>query len=186
MHHAVTSSIAAHAMATAPIGVRTRLRSREDARQHGKRRHAHRRAHEQREPGERHALAGERRIEDNREDGAEQKWRDDARVADHDGGASALAHHLRIELEADEEHEHEQPDLAQRVQESEASSGKECAGDRWRMCAEQRWTEGNSGEHLADDLRLAEPPDEHPNHSCRHEDDDDLREQQRKVRDGRR
>ena len=64
MHHAVTSSTAAHASATAPTRVREQVPLGEDAREHRERGDAHRRAHEQREAGRSSRSARrERRVE---------------------------------------------------------------------------------------------------------------------------
>src|SRR4029434_1426838 len=99
---------------------------------------------------------GQRGIKNDRQRGAEEKRRHDAGVADDESRSSALSNNLGVELEADEEHEHEEPDLAQRVEKPEAARGEEQGGHAGCLCPEDRWAKGDAGEHLADDLWLAE------------------------------
>jgi hypothetical protein len=91
---------------------------------------------------------------------------------------------IRVELEPREKHEHEESDLTQRIQEPETGRRKESRRDGGSIRPEQRRTECDASEHLADDLRLANPSDERAAHPSRDQDDDDLGEKQWNVRRG--
>ena len=129
----------------------------QDACEHGKRRDAHRRAHEERELVEAHVGRGEPRVEIQRQQHAEQHRQRDAGVAGQHRGVSEVSQALEIELEPDEKHEQQQAELTEGVQVRVVAGREHGLRDRGRQPAEERGAEGDAHRHLADDLRLAEP-----------------------------
>ena len=155
-HHAVTSSTAAQAMATAPSGVRGQAALLEDPRQHREGGDAHRDAHEQGEGAERRAGGRQRRGRASSAARAEEERHDDAGVAHPDRRARAAAQVLEVQLEADHEHEEDHADLAEQAQRPSESAGKRQRLAAGPEPAEQRRAEQDAGDHLADHRRLAE------------------------------
>ncbi len=152
----------------------------EDAREHRKGGDGERGAEEERERPERHALAAQRPVERHGRGEPERKRHDDACHGHRHRRAPEPAQVRRVEFEAHEEHEHDEPDLAEHRQARQALGGKEGPEGGRPEPAEQRRPEQQPGHHLADHLRLPEPPERHAHQAGRAEHDGHLEEQERK------
>jgi len=96
-----------------------------------------------------------------------------------------LAQHLRVELEPHREHEEGQPYLADRLEVTETGDGKEHDRKARRETPEERRPEHDAGRHLTDDGRLTEALQQASGPPCDRQDDDDLSEEQKQIRDPR-
>ena len=155
---------------------------RQDARQHGKRSHAHGRAEEQRERREAGAVRRGPVRQTERQSDTERERHRDARAAGGDRHPPLPAQLAGIQLEADQEHEQHQPDLAQQLQKTETLSREERGRQTGSHPAETRRSQKEAGRHLSDDLRLSEPGEDPSDQARQDEDDDDLDEQDRQAR----
>ena len=109
-NHAVTSSIAAQASASAADRTLQHPALDEDAREHREGRDRHRHPHEEREREEVVVRADEL-VERQRDREAEHHRQGDARVRDRRGLGHPAAQLLGVELEADQEHVEDQPEV---------------------------------------------------------------------------
>ncbi len=133
-----------------------KFRLGQNAGQDRKRRHAHRRAEEERD-----CDAG----------GARERRRPapPAQLAD-------------IQLGPDQEHEEDETDLAQGVQVDQACGRKERRRQGGGEPAEKRRTQQDAGGHLTHHAGLTDPREEEPDGARRQEYDDDLGQKERQVR----
>jgi hypothetical protein len=121
------------------------------------RRHAHAGAEKQQERGERDAGRRVGRPEPEGRGAAQREGRDDARMADQHRRSGAMLEQLRIELEPHQEHEQDEPDLAQHLQVVERATGEQQRRRRRQHPAEKRGPESDAGDDLGDDQRLLHP-----------------------------
>jgi hypothetical protein len=152
----------------------------EDPRQHGKRGDAHRRAHEEREREEGDARRCELAVQVMGEPRTEGEGHDDAGVADRDRGVAASPQEARVELEADQEHEKDEAELAEQPEERHARRGKQRLRSLRGEPPEQRRSERDAGHDLRDDHRLADAPGSEPYRTRRRDDQDRLNDEERK------
>ena len=89
---------------------------------------------------------------------------------------AALAQERRVELDADEEHVEDDADLRQHAEERRDLLRQEERWRRRREAPEQRRSEQDAGQDLADDRRLGEVGEQRAD-AARDDDDDDQREQ---------
>ena len=173
-HHAVTSSTAAHV-----IDKRTESRSvdaglAEDPGEHRKSGDRHGCAHEQREARE--AAASEQRVEDS---ARATRGRTAATIDTwliRTAGAGNRAS-LVVELQADEEHEEDQPELGHDpAGRSIDLRREEVLGDLGRDRADQARAEEDPGDDLAHHPRLAEPSEHESHHAGGGDHDGDSKE----------
>ena len=153
----------------------------QDARQHRKGGDAHRRAQEQGELCKAHAVVGEARVEQQRQHGPQEEGHGDAGVAGEQGDLPLVPEQLAFQLQTDQEHEQHQTDLAQGAQVSQAFRREQRCRDARRRQSEQRWSEQDARDHLADHLGLVHLL-EQPAHQARHaQDDADLQQEQQDI-----
>src|SRR5437867_4325532 len=103
-------------------------------------------------------------------------------MAGDEGRMSFFAQAFCVEFEADQKHEGQQPDLAQGIEEAERGLWEEGRGKIWGEPAEQGRSQHNTGNHLANHLRLVYLTKQ-PAYSTRcHENDRYLRDEDKKLR----
>ncbi len=87
------------------------------------------------------------------------------------GDAFSPPDQVQVELQTDDEHEHDQPDLGDDVQVRADHEGKEAHRGVPGELPEEAGSEDEARHDLSDDRRLAESPGEQA-HAPRHQDDD--------------
>ncbi len=134
---------------------------------------------------ERHAGGRERPVESEGERHPEDEGHDDADVTDRDRDASLTAQSKRLQLDADDEHEQQHPDLTEELQDRQRGVGKQGAARRRRQPAEQRGAERQPSRDLADHRRLSDASRQPAERSGGEHDHDQLEEEARERRSRR-
>jgi hypothetical protein len=154
---------------------------RQDARKDGKRRDAHRGADEQDERCACHVRLRHPWMNPPGEQRTERERHDDADLADDHRGSQPSAEHREVEAQADDEHEQDDPELAERVHRHEPVRREQPAEHTGRGDAEQRRAERDAGEHLANDARLTDPAGDPACDPRARENDEQLRQEEREI-----
>ena len=150
----------------------------QDPRQHREGGDRHRDAHEEREGGE--AALGRRADQGvgRQRHGDAREHRDrDAGVGDRRGLCHAPAQLREVELEPDEEHVEDQPEVGRDADERDDVAREEGALQVGEEQSEDRRPEEDPGEHLPHHARLAEVRDRRPHEPCEEHDHDDGQEE---------
>ena len=177
------SSTAAQARVRAPDRGPVHTAVGEDPGQHRERGDRHRRADEQRERQVVDLLAADDVVgvvERKPQHEPKPEGQRDRGERDHRGGALLAPDQVHVELEPDDEHEDDQPELGHDRQERPDLEGEEVlveiAGER----TQQGRAEQDAGDDLPDDRRLTHPPEQNPHHPGHDHDDRDVDEDVRR------
>ena len=151
-----------------------------DARQHRKGGHRHRRTHEQnglqRRCFQREEAAVTGQIE--RQQGAQGEGRQNTGQRDRRGAANAGFDEIKVEFDPDQEHIKHHSDLADGKQNRLGSHREQIGAGVRQQPAQQRRPHEHAANHFTDHLRLAEPLEDEANDPAGSQDDGQLQEEQ--------